>query len=245
MYERMYSLETQHWWFRGKRDIVFSLAQPFLNVQPRPKLIDFGCGCGAMLNELTSYGEVLGVDYSDVSLMFCRKRFSGDTKKLDLSIPVEPWEQFDFGVALDILEHIENDDVAAQNICALLRDGGHCIVTVPAYQWLWTAHDENCMHKRRYSKRQLMELLQKANLVVDYISYYNCVLFPVAVVVRLFSRLFRVDKDSSIENHFRDSWLNQTLYLVFTAEKKRISARRHFPFGLSLIALAHKPYKDD
>jgi len=241
MYDSMFRIETRHWWFRGKRDIVLSLAEPLLSQKRRPKLIDLGCGCGAMIKALEPYGDVTGVDFSDLPLAYCRERFGGTMKKLDLSVPIETEEQFDLGVALDILEHIDRDDIAAANIYALLRDGGHCIVTVPAYQWLWSSHDENCMHKRRYCKKQLEALLLNAGFKLAYISYYNCILFAAAAAVRLVSRCIRADRDSSLENHFRDSLLNRILYRIFSGEKKRISKKKTFPFGLSLIALVEKP----
>ncbi len=241
MYDSMYRIETGHWWFRGKRDIVLSLARPLLSRSENPKLIDFGCGCGAMLAALEQYGETTGVDTSEVALSYCRTRFGGELRRMDLSAPMTPWERYDLGVALDILEHIERDDLAAANIFALLREGGCCIVTVPAFQWLWTSHDVNCMHKRRYGKKQLTELLRGAGFRVRYISYYNFRLFLPAAAVRLLSRLLHIDRDSAAENHFRDSAVNGMLYRIFSGEKKAVSRGRRFPFGLSLIALAEKP----
>ena len=241
MYDNMYQTDTYHWWFRGKREIVLGLAAPVLSMPGEKKIIDFGCGCGAMLRELTQYGTVTGTDFSQLALDYCRERFHGELRQIDLSVPVEPWVAYDFGVALDMLEHIEDDLTAAKNLCRFMRPGGTCIITVPAYQWLWSAHDENCMHKRRYDKSSLRELLVQAGFQVEYLSYYNTLLFPPAALVRLLSKLFRLDQASSMENGFRDSFLNQLLYRIFSLEKSWICKGKTFPFGLSLIAMVKQP----
>lgn len=242
MYDNMYLTDTYHWWFRGKREIVLGLSKPELLANRGGRMIDFGCGCGMMLGELAQYGEVAGADFSPIALEYCKEKIGqGGLHQIDLSMPVEPWEIYDFGIALDILEHIENDLLAAQNLFRFIRTGGTCIITVPAYQWLWSAHDENCMHKRRYNKAMLNDLLLKAGFRVEYISYYNTLLFPPAMLVRLVSKLLRLDKASSAENDFRDSPLNRMLYHIFHLEKGWICKGRTFPFGLSLIAKVTKP----
>lgn len=243
MYENMYLADTYHWWFRGKREIVLSLAEPVLSAVQESKSIDFGCGCGMMLRELMRYGEVSGADFSPLALEYCKEKLkdTGALHQIDLSVPVNPWDTYDFGVALDILEHIEDDFIAAQNLYRFIRPGGTVIITVPAYQWLWSAHDENCMHKRRYNRKMLQNLLTKSGFQIEYLSYYNTLLFPAAAAVRLLSKLFQLDRSSSLENSFRDTTLNRLLYHIFKLEQLWIRRGRTFPFGLSLIAVAKRP----
>lgn len=199
MYDSMYRTERYHWWFHGKRELVLALAAPYLSALPAPHIIDFGCGCGAMLEALSPFGTVTGADFSPLALDYCRKRFPCELRQLDLSLPSVPNARFDFGVALDVLEHIENDLTAAKNIFSCLRPGGTCIITVPAYQWLWSAHDENCMHKRRYDRRTLQSLLLRSGFEIEFLSYYNALLFPAAAAVRLLSRCLHTDRESSLE----------------------------------------------
>lgn len=243
MYDNMYLTDTYHWWFRGKREIILELAKPELTSGKGVRTIDFGCGCGMMLGELARYGKVSGADFSPLALEYCKEKLGneGDLHQIDLSLPVEPWANYDFGIALDILEHIDNDLLAAQNLYRFIRPGGVCIITVPAYQWLWSTHDENCMHKRRYNKVMLRELLVKAGFHVAFISYYNTFLFPPAMLIRLISKIFRLDQTSSMENEFQDSLLNQILYRIFHLEQKWLCKGRTFPFGLSLIAKVMRP----
>lgn len=241
MYDSMYRTERYHCWFHGKRELVLALAAPYLSALPAPHIIDFGCGCGAMLEALSPFGTVTGADFSPLALDYCRKRFPCELRQLDLSLPSVPNARFDFGVALDVLEHIENDLTAAKNIFSCLRPGGTCIITVPAYQWLWSAHDENCMHKRRYDRRTLQSLLLRSGFEIEFLSYYNALLFPAAAAVRLLSRCLHTDRESSLENGFRDSPVNRLLFRIFRLEKGVLGRGRTFPFGLSLIAVVRRP----
>lgn len=243
MYQSMYETDSYHWWFRGKREIVDALAQDALSQKndTEKTIIDFGCGCGLMLEALQKYGNVTGADFSEQALKYCQNRFAGKLRKIDLSISSTMNEKYDFAVALDILEHIDNDEIAAQNLYASMKSGGKCIVTVPAFQWLWTAHDNNCMHKRRYNKAALERLLTTSGFTVDFVSYYNFFLSPAIIVVRLFTKILGLDKNSSLENKFSDNFVNKLLYRIFITEKKFILKRKHFPFGVSLIAIISKP----
>ena len=120
-----------------------------------------------------------------------------------------------------------------------IRD--RCIITVPAYQWLWSSHDENCMHKRRYTKKSLWALMSQAGFEIEYLSYYNTLLFPLAALVRSLSKLMPFDRASSVENNSWNPVVNSILYHIFRLEKGRICHGRTFPFGLSLIALVKRP----
>lgn len=241
MYEHIYQTDRQHWWFRAKREIVMALIASRLSSSRDAKILDFGCGCGMMLEVLSSYGEVTGADVSQTALDYCKKRFSGELCLMDLSVPCTPWAAYDLGIALDLLEHIDRDATAAQNLLSFLRPGGLCIITVPAYQALWSSHDENCMHKRRYTKKSLRTLLVQAGFEIEYLSYYNCLLFPLAAPIRILSKLLPFDRSSSMENNCSNPVLNSILYHTFSLEQKRVCRGKTFPFGLSLIALARCP----
>ena len=241
IYDNLYRQDQFHWWYRGKREIVLSLLDTLPPREPKGKIIDFGCGCGLMLKELDRYGEPTGADFSKQALDYCRKRFSGPLVQQDLSIPYAGEGKYALGIALDILDHIPDDRTAAENLCRFLEPGGTCVITVPANQWMWSAHDENCMHVRRYSRQSLQRLLTGAGFHIDYISYYNSLLFFPAALSRLASRALHLDQDDTMESAFQDNWLNRLLYHVFRSEKYWIAKGRHFPFGVSLIAVVTKP----
>lgn len=241
-YLKGYEIEEYHWWCRAKREIVLGLAEKELDkLSSKGRLIDFGCGPeSSILRELAKYGEVTGVDFSELAINLAKKRFNGNFHQLDLSKPIEPWTSFDFAICLDVLEHIEADEVAAQNIYQFLRPGGTCVITVPAYQWLWAPTDESCMHKRRYNRQRLCDLLEKTGFEIEYIGYYMTLLFPPAALVRLVSKCINKESES-IEDNSGNGFLNTVLYKIFIMEKSWICKGHTFPYGLSLIAKVHRP----
>ena len=108
------------------------------------------------------------------------------------------------------------------------------VLTVPAHQWMWSAHDVVNHHKRRYSKRSLRALIKASPLRLERIGYLNSLLFPVAVAERLVSKLRRKDEaDLSLP----PAPLNSALERVFAAERHLVG-RLPLPPGLSLFAVA-------
>lgn len=235
-------VDDYHWWIKGRRKIMIDLVSKELNMRgKRASIIDFGCGpSGNELNELGKYGDVTGADYSERAIELCREKFKGNIKQIDISKPIKWNVQYDFVIALEIMEHIEDDTIAAKNIYNALKPGGHAVITVPAYEWLWTVVDDNCMHYRRYDKKRLKRVLIDNGLEIDYIGYYMCFLFPLAMLVRLYTRWKKRDVPSSLETGIPPGIVNNLLYKIFCMESCWIKKGRTFPYGLSLIAKVHK-----
>lgn len=247
MYDQMYEMESYHWWFKAKREIILALAQPILTTKEEPlKIADFGCGTGIMLQTMERYGDTTGFDFSETALKYCRCKVSEKTtlKQVDLGRKIEDGldNYYDIAFALDIIEHIDDDYEALINILRKLKRGGYVIVTVPAFQCLWSQHDENNMHKRRYNKEQLAEILRKTGFEIEFISYYNFWLFLPIAVVRFVSRVLHLDKHSKIEGDSgKKGILNSILYKIFISEKAHLTKHKGFPCGVSLIAVCSKP----
>jgi SAM-dependent methyltransferase len=133
-----------------------------------------------------------------------------------------------------VIEHIDDDQAAIASIAKLLKPGGRFIMTVPAHQWMWSAHDVVNHHKRRYSKRRLKKLIEASPLKLERVGYFNSLLFPVAVAERLSSKL-RGKEDVDLK--LPPAALNAALEESFAAERHLI-ARLPLPPGLSLFAVA-------
>lgn len=237
MYESMHAIEEGHWYFRAKHDIVLSIIEQ-AGIKDA-KIADFGCGCGLMLKFLSKYGTVTGIDFSSEALEFCRDHFSGDLIQANLEQLSLP-EKYNLAVALDLLEHIEHDDIAMKNIYDSLEENALAIFTVPAFSSLWSKHDENCMHKRRYSKEEFQNLVLGAGFSIEYISYYDFWLFPPVYLVRKLAKLFKFDQNSELENKYKDGFVNKTLYKIFSSEKRFVQKRKTMPFGVSIICICRK-----
>lgn len=243
MYDKLNETESYHWWFKAKRKIVLELAKPYLNDtrEGEISLADMGCGTGLLLYELEKIGNVTGYDYSDTALAYCKRKNHAKLVKFNLGDSAfEPQATYDMVFALDILEHIKNDTVAINNIYKAVKNGGHAVITTPAFQWLWSQNDINNMHYRRYSLQQLTVLAENAGFNVEFISYYNFWLFVPIAIIKWICRVLHLDKHSSIEYNSGNGLLNNFLYKIFSAEGKRISVHKSFPFGVSLIMLCSK-----
>ncbi len=158
--------------------------------------------------------------------------------------------RFDLVLALDVLEHLDDDAPAIAESARLLAPGGTLVVSVPAWPFLWSEHDEALGHKRRYRRADLGRRLAAAGLRVERVTYFNTFLFPVALAYRLAGKWAgkRTLKGTSAA-HSRPpqsdtrrlgNRAGAVLEAVFAAERLWIG-RLNAPFGVSLLAVARKP----
>jgi hypothetical protein len=145
-----------------------------------------------------------------------------------------PDRAFELIAALDVIEHIDDDEAALASIAGKLKRGGKFLMTVPAHQWMWSAHDVVNHHKRRYSKAGLKRLIETSPLKLEKLGYFNSLLFPLAIAERFASKL-RGKDDGDVK--LPSMPLNKTLEAIFGAERHLVG-RLPLPPGLSLFAVA-------
>jgi SAM-dependent methyltransferase len=204
-YARMHALETEYWWFAGRRAIIGQLLQATLNgITPPPAaitpqllgehdsapahhLLDIGSGTGANLSLLRDVvgaaGTVTAIDFSPLALRFAADHaalpgvalLQGDALRLPF-----PDDQFDVITMLDVLEHLSDDSRALSEVFRVLKPGGHLVFSVPAYQHLWSAHDTALHHFRRYEYHGLQQLLRRNQFRVVRLSFAMSLMPPVA-----------------------------------------------------------------
>lgn len=237
LFDALYRDSDRHWWFRGRRRIVFSLLDR--SFRPGGRVLDLGCGAGNNLAPLARYGEVWGADPSPRALAYCRRRFAGrlDEVRLPDLVPY-PDASFDLIVMFDVLEHVEDDAGAARAVLRLLRPGGALALTVPALRWLWSAHDVEHGHYRRYHRPALRALLASAGFEVRKLSYTNTFLLPAVAAARfLLPPRFYSAKD--LKPGTRPA--AKVLEWVFSCERHLIRFGA-LPLGASLVALCRRPH---
>ncbi len=167
----MYEFEDYYWWFQGRLRMIESVLKRGMTEEPRAgRVLDVGCGTGLMLDRLKQH-DPLGVDFSRLAISFCQQR--GLQKLVQADVVDLPYqdESLDLVLALDLMEHIENDQQLAREFCRVLRKGGYLMATVPAHQSLWSDHDIALHHFRRYSKAGFRELLEKSGFEPIKYSY--------------------------------------------------------------------------
>jgi hypothetical protein len=138
---------------------------------------------------------------------------------------------------LDMVEHVEDDEGLLRAGLGLLNDGGHVLIAVPAFPFLWSTIDEILHHKRRYTRGSLRRVVENAGFTVEHLTFFNCFLFPVAWVKRIAARATGGGEAHDLDIPPRP--LNAALRGVFRAER-RILTRWSLPIGLSLLCLARK-----
>ena len=232
LYQEMYCVENQHWWFRARRSIISSLILKYL---PQGKILDVGCGTGFVLEALKTQYEVWGIDISKIAIQFCQEKGLTQVTQGVLDKNTLPEHYFDLIMFLDMIEHLEHDLSALTQAKHYLKSQGQLLITVPAYQFLWSAHDEIHHHKRRYTKKQLTELLQQAGYEVIFSSYFNTFLFPLIAIARLIGNFLNRHQTSDVS--LPTALVNQSLYQIFEWEKNLLPSLS-FPFGVSIICLA-------
>ena len=235
IYDKMAELDELHWWYRARRDVLESLIRKSVKLSSSARILEVGCGTGHNLRMLERFGTVDGIEIDAEARAIAEKRLGRKIASAPLpGLPGIERGTYDLVAALDVVEHVEDDRSAIAALASCLKPGGKLLVTVPAHQWMWSAHDELNHHKRRYSKRGLADLIGRSPLRLDKIGYFNSILFPLAVASRMASKA--LGRGGGEEN-LPPRPLNYLLERAFGAERRLIGSVP-LPPGLSLFALA-------
>ena len=234
VFDRMAELDQIHWWYVARRKILADLIGREI-VPPRSaRVLEIGCGTGHNFEMLRHFGHIDALEVDDAARDLASLRLGAEVGSAPLpALTGVESGAYDLVALLDVLEHIDGDRAALESIAAKLAPGGRILVTVPAYQWMWSAHDVAHHHKRRYSKRSLRNVAAAAGLRVDRIGYFNSLLFPVAAAARLLGKLTgRTSSDDTLP----PAPLNHLLREIFGLERHLIG-RVPMPAGVSLFAI--------
>ncbi len=229
-------VEDRHWWYRGRRRVLEpTIAR--LGLPARARILDAGCGSGRNMVELARHGEVTGVELSDASADLARERHVGEVLEGSVMEMPFPAERFDLAVCLDVIEHLEDDRGALRELRRVVAPGGALLLTVPAYQWLWSGHDEINHHHRRYSRATLLEAARDAGWRCERTTHFNSLLLPVAIVLRAMERLHAKTTESSLDLWVPPAPLNWVLQQPLNLEAAVLARGGGIPAGLSLLAV--------
>lgn len=238
--QAMLEMDENHWWYRGRRLIIASelgrLALP-----PAAVLLDAGCGSGRTLEQLAPLGEVHGIELDPAAAAVAQARAVGEVRIGRLE--ELPWETdtFDLITCLDVIEHTPDDRFTLSELRRVCKLGGRLLLTVPAYQVLWSIHDEVNHHHRRYSRRTLRSASLQSGWEVERMTSFNSLLLAPAAAVRIAQRRRRPRPDYTPELKLGPAWLNGALERPLRTEARWLARGRGLPAGLSLLAVLRNP----
>lgn len=234
-YRKLAERESFFWWNAGRREILREALARAVSRRPL-EILDLGCGPGGNILFLADFGSVVGVDASEEALALARARggFRNLVRSDAARLPFRDGS-FDVVAALDVIEHLDDDASALAEVCRVLRPRGTLLLTVPAYPWMWSKHDELLHHKRRYRKRELLAKVLAAGFAVERITHF---VMP-AVPFRLARKALRLGREGT-DDVILPRPLNALLRGWLSLERTALRFMS-LPFGSSLLLVARKP----
>lgn len=247
MDEQTYAVESEveqtHWWFVVRRSLIRSIIDK-LKLPPDASILDVGTSTGTNLRLLKEMGftNFLGLDRSPEAIHWCAEKGLGTVRQGDVcAIPFSD-ESFDLVLATDIIEHVDDDLKALQELQRVLKKSGRIVITVPTFPSLWGLQDEVSHHKRRYRRRDLLDKLGKSGFECKKQFYFNFLLFAPIWTARQVMRVGKVKLQS--ENQLNTPILNSILKTIFYLDVALAKILKP-PFGVSLFILASPQRTDD
>jgi len=240
-YKIMFDIEDDYWWYVGLRQLVFSYTAG-KGDRADLKILDAGCGTGGMSAKLKAY-KPYAIDYSEEAISFTRSREIVNIARASVCCIPFKKSAFDIVISLDVLYHINiSDDVETlKEINRVLNKEGVLLLHLPAYNFLYSKHDEAVHTRHRYTAKEVKQKVEAAGFEIEKITYRNIFLFPIAVIRRILEKFF-----SGSEEHTESELKSMSFFTnyIFTRillfENKLIRSGIYFPFGLSIFCVARK-----
>jgi SAM-dependent methyltransferase len=240
--------EDKHWWFAGRTWSLLHMIDRIVKPDGTKRVLDIGCGAGNMFHHLARYGPVVGVDNNPRPLLVARERGYDVREGLAENLPFDD-ESFDLVALFDTVEHIDDELGVLRECYRVCAPGGHLVVTVPAFMWLWSNNDVLNDHKRRYTTKQLKEVMAKAGFETKRATYNNFFVFPMAAAMILLRRGTEAEPDLA-SPHFDDEAyqvemepappLLNTILTGVTWTESQVLRWLNLPVGTSIISIARK-----
>ena len=237
-YRKMAEVEDRMWYYRAlHRHVARTLRNA---IGPGAAVLDAGCGTGGLLRHLHTVGpswQLSGLDISPLACQLTRERTG--TEIAEGSVIKLPFADgmFDAITSCDVLCQVEHPEAALREFRRCLRPGGVVVVTMPAYQWLYSYHDRQVANLRRYTAKCLTQLFRDASIQPVHYTYWNALPFPLAVLRR---KLFP-PRDPTSDVRLYPAPLEFMFNAMMALEHGWLSAGGRFPYGSSVLVVGRKP----
>lgn len=240
-YREYFDLERNHWWFRARAELLMAHLRDLLGGRRQLRILKVGAGPGRTSELLREFGDVTSVEYDGGCCHFTRQLTGIEMIQASITELPFPSDSFDLVCCFNVIEHVERDQDGVGELKRVCRPGGLVCVTVPAFMFLWSQHDEVNHHQRRYTASSLSEAMNGLEPVFE--SYFNFWLFfPIALFRLLASLLPRKQRADSGSDFFavQSSLLDKVFYWIFHTETWLIGNRFRLPVGVSVLSTRRK-----
>jgi SAM-dependent methyltransferase len=245
-FKKYYKIEREHWWFNVRSKILMNVLRNKLKNNSNLSILNIGVATGRTSELLNDFGDVLSVEYDKETFEFCRDHLNLNIINASiLNLPISK-ETYDLVCAFDVLEHVENDQLAWNEMVRVCKPGGFVYVSVPMFRILWSSHDIINQHVRRYSKMALFNLIDNRQGKVFNSFYFNSILSLPIFIVRISQRLFfwKKLKITSDFERLENKLLDKLFYFIFNLEASLLKWFT-FPIGISYLVLWKKNYNNE
>jgi SAM-dependent methyltransferase len=247
-YALMFQVEDRHWWYHGLRGMLELYWKKYAEEQSAERrqaaVLDVGCGTGATLDWLAKRGRPTGIDFSPEAIRFCRNRGHDSTavgSATALPCATGSFDQasFDAIISFDVFCHrsIPDKRQPLREIHRLLKPGGLLFLNLPAYQWLYSSHDIAVHTDHRFTRNEVIDMLQECGFQPLETTYWNTLLFPIILAVRLWRKILP-PKESDLAGGGKGP--TNTVFTHLLKCERRLIQLHRMPCGLSIFAVARK-----
>jgi len=230
-FSRQLKNQKKHWWFQARKKIIDQIISK-INFKKKNNILDFGCGSGVHLDMLSKYGHVDVHEQNKYARTAIKNRYK-NIKNIHSTLRLKN-NFYDLILMADVIEHVKEPKKLLANLKKCLRKDGRILITVPAYQFLFSKKDYVLNHYRRYDKKLLRGELK--GFKIEIISYFNTFLCVPIIMMTLLNKFLKRDYIKKAETT-PNLIINKLLYIIFVTEKYFIKYL-NLPFGISIYVLA-------
>ncbi len=234
-------VENTHFWYKARREIIEEGLKSHKLLEDNLSVLEIGSANGTNIEYFKKYyNKIKGSEINEEALNIAKHK-NPEIQFVQGALPFNIGfgdEQFDVIFLFDVLEHVEDDTAALNEIYKRLKLNGTVVLTVPAYQFLFGAFDKLSYHFRRYNNKTLSKKLENANFKILMNSYFNFWLFPVILILRLMEKISKPNKPKG--SKLMNPVINMLFYKIMKSEKLFLSKKIRLPLGSSIITLANK-----
>ncbi len=244
-YVEYYTLEREHWWFRVRAEIIMDRIRELCGGRSDLKILNVGAATGRTSQMLEQFGQVTSIEYDQICYEFVKEKLGIDIHQGSITEIQFENDQYDLVCAFDVVEHVEDDQKAVEELVRVCKPNGHVVVTVPAFMSLWSHHDVVNHHFKRYKAGEMRELFASTSSKKAYNSYFNFFLFTPIFLFRQLSNLLpkswtRDGAGSDATAGQSGKFAGSVLFGVFNFERSLMKMGFRWPFGVSYLYAAKK-----